>query len=95
MSKLFHRPPPKYGVQFVDAINTAQTDTIIQANSYNEQRPFMAKLISNERLTSEDHWQDVRLIRLDIEGSGIRYAYLCLKCVWVLILRIEYYLLFL
>ncbi|XP_067949341.1 NADPH-dependent diflavin oxidoreductase 1-like [Watersipora subatra] len=35
--------------------------------------PFASRLISNERITSPEHFQDVRLIRLDISGSDIRY----------------------
>ncbi|CAG5115516.1 unnamed protein product [Candidula unifasciata] len=35
--------------------------------------PFPAHLLSNERLTAADHFQDVRLIKFDITGSNIRY----------------------
>lgn len=36
------------------------------------ENPFWAPLISNERVTHSDHFQDVRLVRLDISCSGIR-----------------------
>ena len=39
---------------------------------YSQEKPFLAKLISNKRVTADDHWQDVRLIKLDIEDSGIK-----------------------
>ena len=35
-------------------------------------KPFPARLISNNRVTAENHFQDTRLIRLDINGSNIR-----------------------
>lgn len=35
--------------------------------------PFEAKVISNERLTPNDHFQDVRLIKLQIDES-FRYS---------------------
>ncbi len=36
--------------------------------------PFHARLISNNRVTAADHWQDVRLVQFDIKGSGMRYT---------------------
>ncbi|RUS69230.1 hypothetical protein EGW08_023009 [Elysia chlorotica] len=36
--------------------------------------PFHARLVSNRRVTSPDHFQDVRLIKLDTAGSGISYS---------------------
>lgn len=41
--------------------------------SFNQSNPFHAKMLSNDRVTSGDHWQDVRLIRLDLTDSGIQY----------------------
>lgn len=39
--------------------------------------PFCARLLSNNRVTTVDHWQDVRLVQFDIKGSGMRYSTLC------------------
>ncbi|XP_004593477.2 NADPH-dependent diflavin oxidoreductase 1 [Ochotona princeps] len=39
-----------------------------------EARPFLASVVSNQRVTSPTHFQDVRLIEFDITGSGISYA---------------------
>lgn len=39
--------------------------------------PFCSRLISNNRVTAVDHWQDVRLVQFDIKGSGMRYSTLC------------------
>ncbi|KAK3755557.1 hypothetical protein RRG08_012779 [Elysia crispata] len=36
--------------------------------------PFHARLISNLRVTHPEHFQDVRLIKLDITGSAISYS---------------------
>jgi sulfite reductase alpha subunit-like flavoprotein len=35
--------------------------------------PFSGVMVGNKRLTSEDHFQDVRLVQFDISGSGIKY----------------------
>lgn len=37
-----------------------------------EQQPFLAPMVSNRRVTSPLHFQDVRLIEFDITGSGLR-----------------------
>ncbi|XP_022327985.2 NADPH-dependent diflavin oxidoreductase 1-like [Crassostrea virginica] len=70
------KPPPRFKVAFnpaEDRVNTVPTSVSNGISQYTGDHPFHASLISNERLTSDDHWQDVRLIRLDIEGSGIKY----------------------
>ncbi|EHH23640.1 hypothetical protein EGK_07147 [Macaca mulatta] len=36
-----------------------------------ESKPFLAPMISNQRVTGPSHFQDVRLIEFDISGSGI------------------------
>ena len=38
------------------------------------QHPFPAPLVANERVTSPAHFQDVRLVTIDIADSGIRLA---------------------
>lgn len=37
-----------------------------------EQQPFLAPMVTNQRVTSPSHFQDVRLIEFDITGSGLR-----------------------
>ncbi|XP_008003696.2 NADPH-dependent diflavin oxidoreductase 1 isoform X2 [Chlorocebus sabaeus] len=39
-----------------------------------ESKPFLAPMISNQRVTGPSHFQDVRLIEFDISGSGISFA---------------------
>lgn len=48
---------------------TQQTESCV--NQPSERQPFLATLIGNERLTSVDHWQDVRLLTFDISSSNI------------------------
>ncbi|XP_058301766.1 NADPH-dependent diflavin oxidoreductase 1 isoform X5 [Hylobates moloch] len=42
--------------------------------SPSESKPFLAPMISNQRVTGPSHFQDVRLIEFDISGSGISFA---------------------
>lgn len=37
-----------------------------------ERQPFLAPMVTNERVTGPSHFQDVRLIEFDITGSGLR-----------------------
>jgi len=39
-----------------------------------ESRPFYASVVGNERVTAEDHWQDVRLITFDVTDSNLRFV---------------------
>ncbi|NXX99557.1 NDOR1 oxidoreductase, partial [Centropus bengalensis] len=39
-----------------------------------ERHPFPARLVSNQRVTAESHFQDVRLIEFDVTGSGITFS---------------------
>lgn len=50
-----------------EEILSNNNDTIIYDKS------TFGTLISNERLTPVDHWQDVRHIVIDIKGTGLRY----------------------
>ena len=43
-------------------------------NKYNQLHPFHARLKTNTRVTSPDHFQDVRHMVLDTAGSGIMYV---------------------
>ena len=37
-----------------------------------ELQPFLAPMVTNQRVTGPSHFQDVRLIEFDITGSGVR-----------------------
>lgn len=66
------RPPSRYRVEFTEDNTGAWSPDGLPTWHY--QKPFPARLISNDRVTAPDHWQDVRLVRLDITGSDISYS---------------------
>ncbi|XP_078382662.1 NADPH-dependent diflavin oxidoreductase 1-like isoform X2 [Oculina patagonica] len=80
------RPPPRFKVKFVnsDTKGTVNTSNMLQSSSIENQvtshstpcrrHPFHARLISNNRVTAADHWQDVRLVQFDIKGSGMSHS---------------------
>lgn len=39
-----------------------------------ESQPFLAPMVTNQRVTGPSHFQDVRLIEFDITSSGIRWG---------------------
>ncbi|XP_070614517.1 NADPH-dependent diflavin oxidoreductase 1 isoform X2 [Erythrolamprus reginae] len=71
--------PPKYTFQFLDEASgdlrraTLRPEEALGGGP-SDRNPFWARVVSNQRVTSESHFQDVRLIELDIAGSGIEYA---------------------
>lgn len=42
-------------------------------SSHSVRSVWMGKLMKNDRVTTEDHFQDVRLISIDLNGSGLQY----------------------
>ncbi|EIE26765.1 riboflavin synthase domain-like protein [Coccomyxa subellipsoidea C-169] len=40
---------------------------------YGPWRPYMARVLKNERITAEDHFQDTRHIEVDLGDSGLAY----------------------
>ena len=77
-----HRLPPKYQVEIVG--DTDERCTEVKGHTVgalpSRESPFMATLVENHRLTSSGHFQDVRLITFNIEGSGIRYGCCIVSC---------------
>lgn len=76
---ILNRPPPRYTVTYAqESARVADLSVFRLGNQGNsacsQSNPFYARLLSNDRVTSEDHFQDVRLVRLDIHGSNIRYT---------------------
>ncbi|XP_045739548.2 NADPH-dependent diflavin oxidoreductase 1 isoform X1 [Mirounga angustirostris] len=39
-----------------------------------ERQPFLAPMVTNQRVTGPSHFQDVRLMEFDITGSGLSFA---------------------
>ena len=63
--------PPKYTLKSCDMNNVVSNgNEPVQTRVYDEDDPYYAKLLSNARITADDHWQDVRMIRLDLSSSG-------------------------
>ena len=69
-------PPPKYKV----TLNSKSSNTELPFKNHrsdieniNKMSPFMAPLVLCERVTTEDHFQDTRLVELDIRESGISF----------------------
>jgi len=81
------RLPPKYRVELVTDPSAVQLALAPQAASttYCAARPFMAKVVSNMRLTSQTHFQDVRRLVLDVSAAGSALAYgHALHTVWTI-----------
>lgn len=70
------RPPPRYNVIYSNKGADLSDFRLGNHgdNVYSQSNPFYARLMSNDRVTSEDHFQDVRLVRLDIQGSNISFS---------------------
>ncbi|XP_023653136.2 NADPH-dependent diflavin oxidoreductase 1 isoform X2 [Paramormyrops kingsleyae] len=68
--------PPRYTFNFLDnatekPANWSQNMTLVTNRS--QPCPFMAQMMSNQRVTHPTHFQDVRLIEFDITGSNIEF----------------------
>lgn len=70
-------PPSKYKVFFLDENHENNTQPETLENDLNcdpdssavpnSMNPYHASILSNERVTATDHWQDVRLVTFDIK----------------------------
>lgn len=60
----------KYKIEYDYQRQTANESNSVQANELN---PYFAKLIGNQRMTSTDHWQNVRLLEFDCNTDRIKY----------------------
>ncbi|XP_074871544.1 NADPH-dependent diflavin oxidoreductase 1 isoform X2 [Carettochelys insculpta] len=70
--------PSKFTLHFLDECSRGQEGERLwpgaAGRAPSEQCPFIAQMVSNQRVTAESHFQDVRLIEFDVTGSGIEYA---------------------
>lgn len=72
-----HSLPSKFTLRFLQEApgpclsepHAAQADP---PSPPSEQRPFLARMVTNQRVTGPSHFQDVRLIEFDVADSGIR-----------------------
>lgn len=65
-------PAPKYNVVCDTSCADQYVNTSCQPDIVRE-KLFHATVVSNQRVTSAEHFQDVRLIKLDIQGSQITF----------------------
>ncbi|XP_010562921.1 NADPH-dependent diflavin oxidoreductase 1 isoform X4 [Haliaeetus albicilla] len=72
------RPPPKYTLHYLAEDSPYPNGGLLQPIAPravpSELHPFAARVVSNQRVTAESHFQDVRLIEFDVTGSGIMFS---------------------
>ncbi|XP_016283590.2 NADPH-dependent diflavin oxidoreductase 1 isoform X3 [Monodelphis domestica] len=71
--------PSKFILNFQDETAEISSDEQHSENRSpgelpSEHKPFLASMVSNQRVTTESHFQDVRLIEFDITGSRISFT---------------------
>ena len=73
---LVYRPSPRYHAVFTDGMGTDAAPQISCSGDErpSQEKPFLAPVLANDRVTALDHFQDVRLVRLDISGSDIKWV---------------------
>ena len=64
--------PVTEGANFVPVSSVSEATPISVTATPTHQHPFMARLVSNVRVTPQDHFQDVRLVTFDVQNSGIQ-----------------------
>lgn len=71
-----YRQPPKYKMTTSSdtTVLTSVTHVTERPAQYDCKTPYLARVVSNERITSADWDQDVRHIVLDLDDSGITYS---------------------
>ncbi|KAK1155529.1 NADPH-dependent diflavin oxidoreductase 1-like isoform X1 [Acipenser oxyrinchus oxyrinchus] len=71
--------PSRYELHFLDDVTNGLSleppdwDTPLSAPP-SQLHPFLARMVSNQRVTHSSHFQDVRLIDFDITGSQIQFS---------------------
>ncbi|KAM4850690.1 NADPH-dependent diflavin oxidoreductase 1 isoform X3 [Urocitellus parryii] len=71
--------PSKFTLQFLPEVPNPRSKESCLAISDSlgppsESQPFLAPMVTNQRVTGPSHFQDVRLIEFDITDSGISFA---------------------
>nr|XP_056716290.1 NADPH-dependent diflavin oxidoreductase 1 isoform X2 [Euleptes europaea] len=66
--------PPKFTFQFLEEDSGPLQQEEVSREAPSELHPFASRMASNQRVTAESHFQDVRLIEFDVTGSGMEYA---------------------
>ena len=76
MELFCNRPDRRFIVDYVEEVSAVPADvreTPANGETPSETRPYYARLISNARVTGREHWQDVRIVKLDITAANIKY----------------------
>ncbi|XP_005055399.1 PREDICTED: NADPH-dependent diflavin oxidoreductase 1 [Ficedula albicollis] len=72
------RLPPKYTLHYLPEGSPHPESDVLQLAAPQaapcELHPFAAPVLSNQRVTAQSHFQDVRLMEFDIAGSGITFS---------------------
>ncbi|XP_031986345.1 NADPH-dependent diflavin oxidoreductase 1 isoform X3 [Corvus moneduloides] len=72
------RLPPTYTLHYLPEDSPHPDSDLLQPTVPRaapcELHPFAARMVSNQRVTAQSHFQDVRLIEFDIAGSGITFS---------------------
>lgn len=69
--------PPRYTFHFLDNIieqSSSRAPVQESCGPPSSAHPFPARMVSNQRVTSPSHFQDVRHIEFDISGSNIEFT---------------------
>ncbi|KAM9176576.1 NADPH-dependent diflavin oxidoreductase 1 isoform 3-T6 [Mergus octosetaceus] len=70
--------PSKYTLHYLSEDSMHPDGDLLQLTAAravpSELHPFAARMVSNQRVTAESHFQDVRLIEFDTVGSGITFS---------------------
>lgn len=74
-----HSLPPKFTLEFLQEAPRLCSEEQRVARPMppsppSELQPFLARMVTNQRVTGPSHFQDVRLIEFDITGSGISFV---------------------
>lgn len=63
----------KYKATIHSTADTSKSSFRSLPSEISEDTPLYAKLTKNDRVTSDEHWQNTRLLEFDCSGSGIQY----------------------
>ncbi|XP_056146865.1 NADPH-dependent diflavin oxidoreductase 1 [Lampris incognitus] len=69
--------PPRFIFNFSNDVQEKRDDRIRAPEGQtvpSQAHPFLASMVSNQRVTHASHFQDVRLIEFDITGSSIEFV---------------------
>nr|XP_019789288.1 NADPH-dependent diflavin oxidoreductase 1 isoform X4 [Tursiops truncatus] len=71
--------PSKFTLKFLQEVPSTCSEELCVAGTDpqgppSELQPFLAAMVTNQRVTGPSHFQDVRLIEFDITGSGVSFV---------------------